>query len=170
MNKATFTISEDKRTLLMERLFNVPGDRLWEAYANSEIIAQWFAPKGWSTEVRSHKFVDGGEFSYIMRCTDESQDWFGQSSSGMMRFSNINPKTRFEYHDVFTDENGVVNKDMPTSHSVVMISEPSPATSLLRVETSYSTPEALQQVLEMGMEEGYAETLDKLEDLLGGTN
>lgn len=166
MKKAIFTLSEDKRTLIMERTFDVPADRLWEAYANPNLLAQWFSPKGWTTEVRAHEFTDGGEFSYIMRCTDETQDWFGQTSSGKMRFSNLNPKTRFEYTDVFTDENGVVNEAMPTSHSVVSISHQSETTSLLQVRTTYASSEALTQVLEMGMEAGYAETLEKLEELL----
>jgi uncharacterized protein YndB with AHSA1/START domain len=166
MNKATFTLSDDKKTLTMERRFDAPADRLWDAYADPNLLAQWFSPRGWTTEVRAHRFEEGGEFSYIMRCVDESQDWFGQTSSGMMRFSSITPKTRFEYTDVFTDGQGVVNESLPASHSVVHIVAQSPTTSLLRVETSYATPEAMAQVLEMGMESGYAETLDKLDEVI----
>lgn len=168
MNTATFTISDDKKTLTVERAFNAAAERLWDAYADPSLLAQWFSPSGWTTEVRSHRFVEGGEFSYTMRCTDETQDWFGQTSSGMMRFSNITPKSRIEYTDVFTDDAGVVNEAMPTSHSVVTISALSETTSLLRVATSYATPEALNQVLEMGMEAGYTETLNKLEALIVG--
>lgn len=166
MKTATFTISEDKRTLHMEREFSASAERLWEAYADPTILAQWFSPRGWVTDVQSHSFVNGGEFFYIMRCVDEAQDWFGQTSSGKMVFDNINPKTSFEYRDVFTDDAGTVNESLPASHSFVTISAAGPGSSVLRVVTTYATAEALQTVLEMGMEEGYAQTLDKLEELL----
>lgn len=166
MNKASFTVSEDKRTLIMERAFNAPAEKIWQAYADPSLLARWFSPNGWTTEVLSHRFEDGGEFAYLMRCIDEGQEWFGATSSGKMRFSNLLPCTCFEYMDVFTDENGVVNESMPTSHSVVTIIPQSPSSSVLRVETTYANAEALAQVLEMGMQAGYSETLDKMDTVL----
>lgn len=165
-NKATFTVSADKTTLQVERTFAISASQLWQAYADPSILSQWFSPRGWVTEVKEHSFSEGGSFAYVMRCVDESQDWFGQTSSGKMVFSNIQPETSFEYRDVFTDENGVVNEEMPVSHTIVRITAVGASQAKLNVETRYATPEALQQVLEMGMEAGYGETLDKLELLL----
>ncbi|HLO99595.1 MAG TPA: SRPBCC domain-containing protein [Fimbriimonas sp.] len=165
MNKALFTFPSDT-TLRMERVFPASGHNLWQAYADPAVLGQWFSPKGWDTEVYQHDFVEGGEFVYAMKCVDEAQDWFGQKSCGKMVFGKISPETTFEYRDFFTDEEGVVNEDMPSSHTQVTITELGPNESKLTVETTYASAEALQQVLAMGMEEGYGQTLDKLESLL----
>lgn len=167
MNKTTFTVQPDNKSLVMERQFNVPSDKLWSAYADANLLAQWFSPKGWSTEVKSHVFENGGEYVYIMKCEDESQgEWFGKTSAGKMIFNNVMPKTSFAYTDYFTNDEGEVNKDMPSAHNTVELVEVDPETTLLKVTTSYSTEEELKQVIEMGMQEGYTQTLDKLEELL----
>lgn len=165
MNKAIFTISPDQRTLIMERTFPVSADKLWRAYSDPTILGQWFSPKGWDTEVKRHEFVDGGEFVYLMKCVDKAQDWHGMTSGGRMKFSNIRPETSFEYTDFFTDEEGNINAEMPSAHSKVEITVLGPSESKLTAATTYATPEALKQVLEMGMEEGYSQTLEKLEEL-----
>ncbi|MCU0317398.1 MAG: SRPBCC domain-containing protein [Fimbriimonadaceae bacterium] len=168
INNATFSVSADKTTLLVERIFPASASQLWQAYADADILRQWFSPRGWVTEVQEHSFEEGGSFIYIMRCVDESQDWFGQTSCGKMEFSNIQPPKSFEYRDVFTDENGVVNEAMPASQTLVTLSEITSSQTMLKVATRYAQSEALQQMLEMGMEEGYGETLEKLENLLKG--
>lgn len=171
MNKTSFTILDDKKTLVMERTFTVTKDRLWNAYASAEMLAQWFSPEGWATDVKEHSFVDGGEYRYVMKCVDEAQkEWFGQTSSGKMVFGGINPKSSFGYTDYFTDENGVINEALPASHSSVELIQQDDNTTTLKVTTNYDTEAALKQVLEMGMEEGYSQTLDKLEELLAENN
>jgi uncharacterized protein YndB with AHSA1/START domain len=82
-----------------------------------------------------------------------------------MVFDKISPKSAFEYTDFFMDDNGVVNAEMPTSTSALeLIAKEN--TTILRIVTTYQTEEGLKQVLEMGMQEGYGQTLDKLEKIL----
>lgn len=166
MNKATFTLSPDGKSLRVERTFATTTHKLWMAYADPSLLRQWFSPEGWETEVTKHDFTNGGEFSYVMKCVDESQEWFGQKSMGKMIFDKISPESSFEYRDYFIDESGEVNAVMPASHSVVSIVELNPTQSQLIVITTYDSAEALQQVLEMGMEEGYGQTLNKLDEIL----
>ncbi len=167
MNKTNFTISEDKKSLIVERSFRASQHNLWRAYTEKELFEQWFAPQGWTVTTKKFDFVEGGENIYVMRCEDKAQgEWYGQVSAGKMVFSNIHPEDSYEYEDFFTDEAGVVNESLPGSKSSVQLSEQSDGSTLLRVTTSYATADALQQVIEMGMEEGYGQTLDKLEQIL----
>jgi uncharacterized protein YndB with AHSA1/START domain len=167
MNKTVFTVADDKKTLLMTRDFNVPQAKLWAAYTEKELFEQWFAPAGWEVTSKKFDFVEGGENVYVMKCVDESQgEWFGKTSAGKMVFSNISPKDTFEYVDFFTDEEGNVNKEMPSSKSTLELTENASGVTKLNIATEYATEDALNQVLAMGMEQGYDETLDKLEELL----
>jgi uncharacterized protein YndB with AHSA1/START domain len=166
MNKTKFTVSEDKKSLVMERTFNATQDKLWSAYSDKEMFEQWFAPQGWSVTSKKFNFVNGGENVYVMKCEDEAQgEWFGKTSAGKMVFDKISPKSAFEYTDFFTDDNGVVNAEMPTSTSALELIA-NENTTILRIITTYQTEEGLKQVLEMGMQEGYGQTLDKLEQIL----
>lgn len=167
MNNTTFTIGDDKKTITIERTFKAPKTKLWQAYTSAEALAKWFGPTGFETEVPYMDFRDGGEWRYIMKCVDENMgEWFGKTSAGKALYKNIKPEDSFEYTDYFTDDDGNVNKSMPTSHSKIVLHENEDSTTTLTVTTVYENEAALNQVLEMGMKEGYAETLDKLEKLV----
>lgn len=167
MSKTNFTVSEDQKTLIMERTFSAPKEKIWEAYTTAEVLEKWFGPIGWETEVKKMDFSEGGEWIYVMKCVDENQgEWFGQTSSGKAVFSNLKPFDSMDYIDYFTDDNGVINKELPSSKTTLTFTDNGDGTTTLSARTTYETPEALKQVLEMGMEDGYSQTLDRLEDLL----
>lgn len=167
MGKTNFTISGDKKTLIVERTFNVPKHKLWKAYSTATAIARWFGPVGWETEVSKLDFVEGGEWIYIMKCVDKAQgEWYGKTSCGKGIYTRIDPENSFEYTDYFTDDNGNIDESLPSSQSILVFQENEDGYTTLKVTTMYDSAEALKQVIEMGMEEGYAQTLDKLETFL----
>lgn len=167
MNKTNFTVANDKKTLLMERAFNAPKSMVWKSFTTAEALEKWWGPTGWETEVKKLDFSVGGEWIYVMTCVDKDQEeWFGKTSAGKTVFSNISPEDSMEYVDYFTDENGNINDDMPSSRTVLTLDENEDGSTTLKTKTTYETAEALTQVLEMGMEEGYSQTMDKLEEFV----
>ncbi|GAA4277931.1 SRPBCC family protein [Aquimarina mytili] len=56
----------DKRTITINRTFNAPLNLVWEAWTQSEHIAEWWSPKGIKTIVVEHDFKIGGKWKYIM--------------------------------------------------------------------------------------------------------
>ena len=170
MAKTNFTVVDDGKSLLMERTFSASKDKLWHAYTDAEALAKWWGPIGWETEVKKLDFSEGGEWIYVMKCVDENQgEWFGQTSAGKTVFSNIKPGDSMQYTDYFTDEEGNINEEMPSSLTTLIFTENEDGTTSLKATTTYETAEALKQVLEMGMEEGYGQTLDKLEEFVRTT-
>lgn len=168
MSKTKFTIAENKRTLIVERTFEAPKDRVWEAYTNPAILCRWWGPKGWTTEIKHMEFKEGGYWHYGMKCMDEAQgDWFGKTSWGKGIFGKITPKDAFAYTDLFCDEEGTPLPNMPTSRTLLTFTEEGGRTKLT-CTTEYENAESLAQVLAMGMEEGFTQTLDNLEEVLAG--
>jgi len=166
MSKTQFTVGDDKKTLIVERTFEAPKDKVWEAHSNPDILRKWWGPKGWETQIKHMDFREGGYWHYGMKCMDKAQgEWFGKVSWGKATYGKISPKDSLEFTDIFCDEAGVPTPNMPTSHSVMTLVERGGRTTLL-VKTTYVSPEALDQVLKMGMEEGYSQTLDNLEAVL----
>lgn len=166
MSETTFTIGEDKKTLVVERLFPAPPERVWDAYSKPELLARWWGPKGWETEIRHMDFSVGGYWHYCMRCVDKAQgDFYGMESWGKGTYTAITPKRSIAYDDAFSNEAAEAVPGMPVSHTTLELTGEGDGTRL-RSTTSYDTPEALTQVLKMGMEEGFRQTLDNLETML----
>ncbi|MGY3794473.1 SRPBCC domain-containing protein [uncultured Aquimarina sp.] len=63
----------NKRTLSLKRTFNAPIELVWEAWTNSEHIAQWWGPKGMKTKVIEHNFKVHGTWKYTMEMPDGSE-------------------------------------------------------------------------------------------------
>ncbi len=61
------------RTLTLKRTFNAPIELVWEAWTQSEHIAQWWGPKGMKTTVIEHNFEVGGSWKYAMAMPDGSE-------------------------------------------------------------------------------------------------
>jgi uncharacterized protein YndB with AHSA1/START domain len=166
MSKATFTVADDKKTLIVERTFPANRTRVWSAYTKPELLAQWWGPRGWQTEIRHMDFSEGEYWHYGMKCMDPDQsDWYGKTSWGKGTFLRIIPEESFEYTDEFCDENGKTISGMPVSHTVITFSDEQSFTTVTS-KTEYETAEALAQVLEMGMQEGFTQTWDRFEEFL----
>lgn len=166
MNKTNFTVSEDKKSITVERQFTAGQDKVWKAYTTAEMLNQWFAPTGWVCTTKEFSFEDGGKWVYMFKCVDpEQKDYFGMEIHGQLIYDSINPKNSFGYSDAFLDEEGNVNEDMPSSHTELTLIANADGTSL-SFTTTYASAEALEQVIAMGMQDGLSESFDKLEALL----
>lgn len=166
MSESTFTILDDKMTLVVERTFQAERSKVWAAYTTADLLEKWWGPTGWETEVKEMEFRDGGHWLYCMVCKDKNQgEWFGQSSCGKGVYDSISPEDSFAYTDYFTDENGVETPGMPSSRTVLHFIESNGSTTITSTSI-FESPEALKQVIEMGMKEGFDQTWDRLEAFL----
>ncbi len=164
MNIMQYTV--EGRTLTLERVFPAPRQRVWDAFTTPELFCQWWGPKGWSTEVKSFDFSEGGANHYGMKCNDPQQtDWYGKYSWGKMAYEKINPIEQIIYKDYFLDDQGEVQAGMPVSESDLRFVEVAEGTKLVCVIT-YENEAALKTVVDMGMLPGIAMTWDNLETLL----
>ncbi len=60
-------MSDDKAALEISRFLAAPRAKLWRAWSDPELLAQWWCPKPWTTEVRGFEFRAGGDFYTFMR-------------------------------------------------------------------------------------------------------
>jgi uncharacterized protein YndB with AHSA1/START domain len=105
------------------------------------------------------EFKEGGYWHYAMLTPD------GQAYWSRVDYLAIRPIDSYATLDGFTDETGVVNSDMPRSRWDVTFSDLKEHT-LVTTVVHYNSPEDVQKVIDMGMKEGMASTLDRLDELL----
>jgi len=166
MDKVTVTKDLENKTLIIERAFDAPKENLWRAYADKEWFERWWGPEGWETTVKAFEFKPGGSIHYCMKCVDENQgEWFGQESWGLMRLETVEEPDRFTALDYFSDADGAVNNQMPAQKFMVEIVEEGSQTRLVTRSVT-ETAEQLEELIKMGMTEGFASQLNKLEKLL----
>lgn len=163
MNKTSIERDLDKATLTIRRRFDAPRSRVWQAYTDAALLDQWWAPKPWKTETLTMDFRVGGHWHYSMNGPD------GEQHFGRMDFVEIEPETRYVAADVFADENGAANPELPTQTFTTSFIDEG-ATTRVIVVVDYDSVEDLQTVVEMGMEEGVTMAQDQLEALLADAN
>lgn len=166
MDNVTTTTDLENNTLTMERTFDADKEQLWRAYADKEWFERWWGPEGWETETKEFNFVPGGRIHYRMTCVDERQsEWFGKDSWGLMVLEEVDEPNRFTAKDYFTDESGEPSKDMPSQTFIVEFVEEGDRTRLLTSAVT-ETSDNLEQLIKMGMVEGFSSQLNKLEALI----
>jgi uncharacterized protein YndB with AHSA1/START domain len=66
MNETIITKCEQKTKLTIERIFDAPRSRVWQAFTDAELLDRWWAPEPWTTETVSMDFRIGGRWHYSM--------------------------------------------------------------------------------------------------------
>src|SRR5687767_16002716 len=113
MNKTIlmdFQVDKEAKQIKVTREFDAPLDLVWQAWTNSEILDQWWAPKPWKAVTKSMDFREGGTWLYYMQGPEGEKHWC------KAEYKSIKPQKFFSWLDAFCDEKGVINKDMPRTN------------------------------------------------------
>lgn len=146
-------------TLRIKREFAGPRDLIWDCYTKQELLEKWFAPKPLKTKTASMEFREGGHWHYAMYDDDGTEYW------GWTDYVTIDPQERYTTRDAFSDATGAPNTDLPVADWVITFEDAGDRT-IVRTVIDYSSPESLQTVIDMGMEEGLGATYVTLDNLI----
>lgn len=156
------SVTKDPKTLAMTVVseFPVPIERVWTAWADPRQLERFWGPPQWPATFVEHDFVVGGKASYYMTGPD------GTKSYGWWRFLRVDAPRSFEIQDGFADETGKPNTKMPGTHMRMSLDAIEGSTRMTIVST-FSSLEAMEQLLAMGMEEGLKAALGQMDAVLG---
>jgi uncharacterized protein YndB with AHSA1/START domain len=163
MSEATKTKFDANKTtgeLTIVRTFNAPREKVFAAWSDSEALKTWWGPRTFPTTYSDLDFRVGGHWHYCMTGPDGTESW------GKMVYNEIDEPELIVYTDHFSDKDGGVNPDLPTMKISVKFEDLGDGRTKLVSYTKLASPEDLQKVLDMGMEQGLIETWDKLEEYL----
>lgn len=156
----------DGNELVLERVFDAPRELVFQAFSEAEHLKHWWGPRGWELTVCIVDFRPGGIWHYCMKCMDRNQgDFYGMESWGKGVYREIVKAEKIAYTDYFSNAEGGEVEGMPASEITMLFLEQDGKTKLMNY-VSYESPEALQKVIDMGMEQGISETWDRLEEHL----
>jgi uncharacterized protein YndB with AHSA1/START domain len=111
------------------------------------LLERWWAPRPWKAVSKHMDFREGGHWLYCMQGPDGEKHW------GKSTYRKIVKNDYYEADDVFCDEEGNVNKDLPGTDWHVSFSETNSGTKVI-VTTTFESEKGMQQLIEMGVQEG----------------
>lgn len=159
MNKAQITKDTAKKQIIIQRAFEAPCEKVWQAWTTPEILDQWWAPKPWKAVTKSFDFSPGGHWHYAM------QGPAGEEIFAWVDYLLIDPKKSFTGEDAFCDAVGKKSGDMPSMHWNNEF-QASGAITTITVTVTFWSDTDMQKIIEMGFEQGFSMGLDNLDVLL----
>ena len=146
--------------LRLERLLDAPRAKVWRCWTEPKLLEQWFAPRSWTTEVKTLELRPGGASHIVMRGPD------GEESDGVGVFLEAVPEQRLVFTNAFTS--GWIPSGQPAivpfMTTIVEMSDEGGKTCYV-VRALHWTEEARKQHEEMGFHEGWGQTTGQLEAL-----
>ncbi len=140
-------------------MIDVAVNEVWNAFTTPEILEKWLAPEPYLAITKEMDFVEGGKWLYYMLSPQGEKYW------GISIYSNIRVNESFDASDAFCDEKGIINTQLPRMYWYYRFSEDEGKT-LVSVTIIPRNKEEMEQILEMGFEEGYKMSLLQLQRLL----
>lgn len=131
----------------------------WDCHTKRELLDLWFAPKSLTTKTKHMEFKAGGHWDYAM-ITDDGQAFWNR-----LDYQAISPIDGYVALDGFCDETGIVNPDLPRSRWDVAFTDVKEHT-LVTTSVLYNSAEDVQKAIDMGLKDGLASTLERLDELL----
>jgi uncharacterized protein YndB with AHSA1/START domain len=142
------------RDIRIERVFNAPRERVWQAYTDPELIARWWG-RGNKLVIERCEVERGGHWRYVEHGPDGVNGFEG-------RFREVTPPERivqtFEWDGMpgYVAVDTAVFEDLGDGRTRVV------STSL------FHTTEERDGMLQSGMEQGLNESYAALDELLAG--
>jgi uncharacterized protein YndB with AHSA1/START domain len=135
-------------------------DRSWQLWADPRQLERWWGPPTYPATVVDHDLVVGGRVTYFMTGPE------GDKAHGYWDVLAAEPPHRLELRDGFADDSGAANDALPTTTTVVTLTEQRGGRTRMVIEAKFPTLDAMEQLISMGMEEGMAAALAQIDAIL----
>jgi len=93
-------VSEQTKDLVVERIFEAPRERVWQAWTDPELFMRWWGPSTFTSPTCQMDVRPGGRYVWSMRDPD-GNDYYSAGS-----FLEVVPPERLVYTDSFADKDG----------------------------------------------------------------
>lgn len=154
-----FSVDKEKSQIKVERQFAAPLPKVWEAWTDSRLLDQWWAPKPYQARTKTMDFREGGHWLYAMVGPDGTEQWCKTD------FKSIKPLKSFSHNDAFCDEKGIVDSSFPSPLWISEFREQENST-FVSIDIKFNNPSDLEKYAELGFKEGFTAALENLDQLL----
>ena len=159
MPVTSITKDPDSLTMTVVADFPVGVQRLWDAYADPRQLERFWGPPNYPATFARHDMHAPGRTEYWMTGPE------GDIHRGYWEYLAVDPGRSFEVRDGFAAEDGSFNEELP-SMRVTFTFTATDTGSRVSTTTSFNSLSDLEQLTEMGMEEGTRLAMGQMDDVL----
>ncbi len=147
-----------KKELTLTRTFDVPRERLWQAWTDPKELAQWWSPNGFTTPTVELDAKVGGKLYIVMLAGERLGAMSGMRAPIRGEFTEVVLNERLVFTNNALDEAGNV---LLTGETAVVFEEVDGRTKM--TVTTYAEGDGGNTAMMLaGMEQGWNEQADKL--------
>jgi uncharacterized protein YndB with AHSA1/START domain len=153
-----------EREVKIVRTFDAPRALVWQAWTDPTHVARWWGPRGFTNPVCEWDARPGGRFHVVMRASDEIAKMIGRADHPMTgEFTEVVPMDRLAFVSTAVDDSGT---PLLESLTTIRFAERNGKTEMVLRASAKGLVEIAARMLE-GMEAGWTQSIDKLEEHLG---
>ncbi len=147
-------------TMRVDAAFDAPVERVWQLWADPRQLERWWGPPTYPATVTEHDLAVGSMVRYYMTGPE------GDRHHGWWRITSAEPPRRLTFDDGFADAEGNELETMPSMTVAVSLDEAEGGGTTMAITSRFPSLEAMEQLLEMGMEEGIVAALGQTDAIL----
>ena len=147
-------------TMTVASEWDAPIARVWQLWADPRKLERWCGPPTFPATVVEHDLRPGGLVSYFMTGPE------GEQHHGWWKVVGVEEPHRLDLEDGFADDEGNPNDALPTTRFTVTFAEVPGGGTRMVIESRFPSREAMDQMIEMGMEEGMAAAIGQIDAIL----
>jgi uncharacterized protein YndB with AHSA1/START domain len=152
-SRTKFTAEPGKQEIVITRIFDAPREKVFKASIDPKLIPRWWGPKRFTTKVDKMDVRPGGVWRFVHRDAEGNE----------YAFHGV-------YHEILPNERVVDTfefEGMPGHVSLeTMTLEEQDGRTLLTTRSVFQSVEDRDGMVGSDMEEGVAETMDRLAALV----
>jgi uncharacterized protein YndB with AHSA1/START domain len=149
-------------TMTITAEFDAGAERIWEMWSDPRQLERWWGPPSFPATFVEHELTPGARTAYFMTGPE------GQKHHGWWRIDETDPPRRLYFTDGFADDEGNPSDEMPGPSSATVTITETDGITTMSIESKFASREAMEQMLEMGMEQGMVEALGQIDALIAG--
>lgn len=146
-------------TLTFTAEFDANVDRVWQVWEDPRQLERWWGPPTVPATFDRLEFEPGGDARYYMTLPE------GQKAFGWWKVIAVDAPNRLEFDEGFAGDDGEPLDPEDAARCEVTLKEDDGVTRMTFV-SKFRSAEQLQQMLEMGMEEGLWEAMGQIDAIL----
>lgn len=151
--------------LVLDRIINVPVEKIWAAWTKPELMKQWFTPKPWKTVEVDNDLRPGGRANVVMESPE------GERFPNIGSYLEVIPYKRLTFTSVLLEDfrpapkptNGAL--DMPFTASIILEDLGNGRTRYI-AHARHADATGNKAHADMGFEHGWGAALDQLVALM----
>lgn len=152
-------VQVNDREVIFTRIFNAPRQLVWDVWTKKEHLEKWFGPHNFTNKDCSVDMTVGGDLLITMV-------GMGGEYPCRLIFDEIVPIEKIVWTDKVIPGEHWGPGGPPADSTLTLLFEDHGGKTKVTMISRFETNEARDTTLKMGAAQGWAESLEKLDDLL----